>query len=196
MLDNTQIAANKNEFIELFKQNITREGSAELLDYITKSDFFSAPASTKFHSNYEGGLCQHSLFVFKRLKFMAENDPKISVSAETIAICGLLHDLCKTNYYKTDFRNKKVDGTWVQEPYYTVDDRLPYGHGEKSVYIINGYMRLTREEAMAINWHMGWSDARAQNSQTIGLAYNQFPFAAMLHTADVLATYIDENSDL
>lgn len=196
MLTKEQIEQNKNEFISIYKQCVQREGADAFLDYLAKTDFFSAPASTRFHGAYEGGLCFHSLNVYKRLKELVALEPKIKVSEETIAICGLLHDVCKTGYYKVDMRNRKVDGVWVQEPYYTVEDALPYGHGEKSVYIINGFMRLSREEAIAVNWHMGWSDPRTQNSSTLDSAYNKFPFASLLHNADVMATYIDENRDI
>ena len=191
-----EIEKNKNEFISLYKQYIKRDGADALLDFLAKSDFFTAPASTRFHSSHEGGLCAHSIIVFKRLQELVKNEPKIKVSDETIAICGLLHDVCKTGYYKVEQRNVKVDGVWVQQPFFMVDDQLPYGHGEKSVYIIGGFIKLSREEAMAINWHMGWSDSRASNSNTIGIAYNKFPFATLVHVADVLATYIDENSDI
>ena len=105
----------------------------------------------------------------------------------------MFHDVCKTCYYKIDYRNVKEDGVWVQKPYYTVDDQLPYGHGEKSVYIINGYFRLTREEAMAINWHMGGFDTRVQgDSIDYSNAYNKFPLAVMTHIADLQATFLDE----
>ena len=112
---------------------------------------------------------------------------------ESVAIIALLHDLCKVNFYKVDYRNVKVDGQWTQQPYYTIDDTLPYGHGEKSVYIISGFMRLTREEAMAINWHSGGFDDRVKGgSFAMSDAYYKFPNAMIFHTADLMATYLDE----
>ena len=109
-------------------------------------------------------------------------------SAESVAICALLHDLCKMNFYKVDYRNAKNDrGEWEKVPYYTVDDRLPYGHGEKSVYIISGYMRLSREEAFAIRYHMGFSGVEDKNS--IGKAFEMFPLAFALSVADMEASY-------
>lgn len=187
----------KKEFLDVFTTNITREGSKELLEYLTKSDFFVAPASSQFHSAYEGGLVEHSINVYNRFRNAIENeygkDYRTKISDETIAICGLLHDICKVDTFKIDMRNKKVDGNWVQVPYYTVEDGLPYGHGEKSVYIISGFMRLTREEAMIINWHMGGFDARVKGG-AYGLsdAYYKFPTAVIFHTCDMLATYLDE----
>ena len=115
-------------------------------------------------------------------------------SNDTLIFVGLLHDICKTNYYKTDYRNaKNALGVWEKVPYYTVDDSLPYGHGEKSVYIISGFMRLSREEAMIINWHMGGFDARVRGG-AYGLsdAYYKYPLAVIFHTCDMLATYLDE----
>ena len=162
-----------------------------------KSDFFVAPASTQVHSNYEGGLCAHSINVYNRFLKAVKNEygEKYTdiVSDETIAICGLLHDICKIETFKLDTRNKKVDGNWVSVPYYTVEDSLPYGHGEKSVYIISGFLRLTREEAMIINWHMGGFDARVRGgAYGLSEAYYKYPLACIFHTCDMLATYLDE----
>lgn len=187
----------KEKFLEIYNNTITREGSKELLEFLQKSDFFVAPASTQFHNAYDGGLCEHSINVYNRFLNAVKNEFGENylekVSNETIAICGLLHDICKVETFKVDTRNKKVDGNWVQVPYYTVDDSLPYGHGEKSVYIISGFMRLSREEAMIINWHMGGFDARVRGG-AYGLsdAYYKYPLAPLFHTCDMLATYLDE----
>ena len=185
---------NRQEFLEIYK-NIKREGADKLLDYLEKSDFFTAPASTRFHSNFEGGLCLHSINAYKRFKKLCEAE-NFKVSEETVAVCGLLHDLCKVNYYAIEMRNVKNDnGEWVKKPYYTVKDTLPFGHGEKSVYIISGFMKLTREEAMAINWHSGGFDARVQGgSNSFSEAYYQFPLAVLFHLADMQATYLDEKA--
>lgn len=187
----------KEKFIEIWNNYVHREGSKELLDYLEKSDFFTCPASTQFHSAVEGGLCMHSINVYNRFLNAVKNeygeDFEKTASMETIAICGLLHDICKVDTFKIDYRNKKVDGNWVQVPYYTVEDSLPYGHGEKSVYILSGFMKLTREEAMIINWHMGGFDARVRGG-AYGLsdAYYKYPLAVIFHTCDMLATYLDE----
>ena len=187
----------KEEYIVLYNKYIKRDGSQALLEYLQKSDFFVAPASTQFHSAFEGGLCHHSVNVFNRFLNSVKNeygdDFEEKVSMETIAICALLHDLCKIDTFKIDMRNKKVDGNWVQVPYYTVEDSLPYGHGEKSVYIISGFMKLTREEAMMINWHMGGFDARVKGgSYALSEAFYKFPLAVLFHTCDMIATYLDE----
>ncbi len=187
----------KKEFIDIYNKYIKRDGAKELLEFLTKSDFFTAPASTQFHSAYSGGLLVHSLNVFHRFESALRNEYGENftekVSMETVAICGLLHDVCKIDIYKVDYKNKKVDGNWVQVPYYTTEDSLPYGHGEKSVYIISGYMKLTRVEAMIINWHMGGFDARVKGgSYSISEAYYKFPSAVIFHTCDMLATYLDE----
>lgn len=186
----------KEEFIKIYKENIKRDGADKLLDYLCQSDFFTAPASGRRHSNFEGGLAHHSINVYNRLKKnvileYGENYTE-RVSDESIAIMALLHDLCKVNTYVTDYRNQKVDGQWVQVPYFAYNNSLPYGHGEKSVYIISGYMRLTREEAMAINWHMGCADARAMQSSDMSEAFTRFPMAVLLNVADIEATYLDE----
>ncbi len=187
----------KDDFIAIYEQNIRREGSAALLDYLKKSDFFTAPASSRFHLAEESGLVRHSLNVYFRLKELVENEAKPwaeKIGDESVAICGLLHDVCKISTYKIDYRNQKqADGSWAQVPYYTIDDALPYGHGEKSVYIINGFMRLTREEAIAINWHMGSFDERnSHGGKVMAAAYEKYPLAVLTHAADLMASYLDE----
>jgi len=187
----------KEEFIKLFKNNITRPGSDNLLNYLESSDFFTAPASSRFHSNFEGGLCEHSVKVYKRFIKILENEYgnnwQETVSLETATIIALLHDVCKIDFYKTDYRNVKVDGQWVQKPYFSVSDNLPYGHGEKSVYIISGFIKLTREEAMAINWHMGAMDDRIKGgSYSLSPAFYNYPTCLLFHLADMQATFLDE----
>lgn len=187
----------KNEFIKIYNENIKREGAKALIDWLVTTDFFTAPASVKFHSCHESGLLEHSINVYKRFKklIVAEYGETYQdrISDESIAIISLLHDLCKVNMYKQEMRNVKVEGNWTQVPYYTVEDSLPYGHGEKSVYMISGFMRLTREESMAINWHMGGFDTRVLGgSYSLSTAFYSYPVALLFHIADVQATYLDE----
>ena len=192
----------KEKVIKAYTENITRPGADKLLAWIESSDFFTAPASTRFHLSSPGGLLEHSLHVFERMKAICANEATITPgfnepSMETIAVCGLLHDICKANFYAVEMRNRKNDqGRWEQYPFYVVDDKLPYGHGEKSVYIISGFMRLSREEAMAIRWHMGFSDNDFQGGgYSVGNAFDKFPLAVLLHIADLQATYLDETGD-
>ena len=186
----------KEEFRQIYFDNIERDGADELLDFLERSDFFRAPASTRNHSAYEGGLCEHSINVYKRFVKLLEaeyGDYTQKISPESVAIIALLHDICKVNFYVKDLKNVKKDGQWVQEPYFCIEDSLPYGHGEKSVYMISGFMRLTREEAMAINWHMGGFDPRIkENSVRLGDVYYRYPIAFLFHIADNMATYLDE----
>ena len=196
-MDELTLEQNQDRFIQIFNENIKRDGADNLLDWLINSDFFTAPASSKFHSAYEGGLCEHSLKVFDRyvklLKMEYGNDFSSNISMESVAIIALLHDVCKVDFYKTDYRNVKVDGQWIQVPYYTVEDKLPYGHGEKSVYIVGSFIKLTREEAMSINWHGGGFDERVRGgSYAMAEAYYKFPNAMIFHTADMMATYLDE----
>ena len=192
---------NKEKFIQIYKENITREGADRLLAYLCSDscDFFTAPASSRYHSAYEGGLLDHSLNVYECLvDYMNRTRVKdmygVSYSAESIAIAALLHDLCKVNFYKTSFRNvKDENGRWQSVPFYTIEDTLPYGHGEKSVYIATGYMRLTRDEAFAIRYHMGFSED-ANNKNNVGRAFEMFPLAFALSVADQEATYFMEST--
>lgn len=187
----------KTEFINIYTTYITREGADKLLDYLTNNDFFTAPASARFHLAEEGGLCQHSLNVYKRLRSIVRNEYgenyQSVVSDETIAICGLLHDLCKVNYYGVDMRNVKEEIGWVKKPFYKVEEKFPYGHGEKSVFIISQYIKLTAEEAMAINWHMGGFDERVKGgSYALSEALAKYKLVLLMHIADLQASYLDE----
>ncbi len=187
----------KEQFLEIFDNNIKRQGAEKLREYLLGSDFFTAPASGRYHCAYEGGLCEHSVNVYKRLLDIVKKEYgdkwEDVVSHETVAICALLHDVCKIDFYKVEMRNVKEDGVWVQKPYYAREEGLPYGHGEKSSYIINGFIRLSREEAVAINWHMGGFDSRVKGGDgSISEAFCKFPLAVLLHVADLQATFIDE----
>ena len=189
----------KERFLEIYKKHIKREGADKLLEYLMSpnSDFFKAPASARFHSSYEGGLCEHSINVYECLDSYLKSDRVKSTfgfeySDESIAIVALLHDLCKVNIYKKGFRNVKDEkGVWQRVDTFEYDDRLPYGHGEKSVYIISGYMKLTREEAFAIRYHMGYSST--EDPRNVSLAFEMFPLAFALSTADSEATYFIES---
>ncbi|MGN1412140.1 MAG: hydrolase [Oscillospiraceae bacterium] len=195
------VSSKKDEFVKVYTSNIKRNGSERLLDYLLsdQSDFFTAPSSTRFHGAFEGGLVQHSLNVYHCLRdYLSREQTKnlygMNYSDETIAVVSLLHDVCKINFYETDFRNvKNARGVWERVPYYKVNDKLPYGHGEKSVYIVSGFMRLSREEAFAIRYHMGFSGVEDNN--TIGKAFEMFPLAFALNVADMEATYYLEGSE-
>lgn len=187
----------KERFISIYKEHIHREGSDKLLEYLLspQCDFFTAPASTRFHGSYPQGLVEHSLNVYDCLcdyvsRTRAKEVYHMNYSNESVAIVGLLHDICKVNCYKESMRNVKVDGIWTQVPYYEFEDHLPYGHGEKSVYIITGFMRLTREEAFAIRYHMGFSGN--EDARSIGYSFEHYPLSFALSTADMEATYFLE----
>ena len=191
----------KEEFIELYQTHIHREGADALLDYLqNKSDFFTAPASARFHGAHPGGLCEHSVNVYHCLADYLQR-PRVrelyglGYSEESVAIAALLHDLCKIGCYRAGTRNVKNEATgqWEKVPTFFYEDKLPYGHGEKSVYIISGFLRLTREEAMVIRWHMGFSGC--EDARTVGQALQQYPLAFALATADMEASYFLERSE-
>ena len=193
-MEQEMINKNKEEFLNIAKTHIKREGIDELLKWLQTTDFFECPASSKFHGAEAGGLCAHSINVYNRLLKLATDEwGEENINHESIAIVALFHDICKCCFYKVEMRNVKENGEWVQKPYYAVDDQLPYGHGEKSVYMVNGYLRLTREEALAINWHMGGYDKRViGGDMSIANAYYKYPLCTLTHIADIMATYLDE----
>ena len=187
----------KREFTDVYLSNVHREGADKLLEYLSNSDFFTAPASARFHLAETDGLCKHSLNVYYRLRALARSeygdDYNKVYGDETLAVCGLLHDVCKVNYYVTEMRNVKEGGEWVKKPYFKVEERFPYGHGEKSVFIVSQFVKLTAEEAIAINWHMGGFDERVKGgSYALSEALAKYKLALLLHIADLQATYLDE----
>lgn len=192
-MTNEQIEMNEKDFITELTTWCHRDGITDLIKWLqNETDFFTSPASTKYHLCEAGGLCEHSLNVFTQMENIFDTDED---EMESIAIVGLLHDLCKVNFYAIEYRNKKNEktGIWEKYPVYTVEDQFPYGHGEKSVYLISKFIKLTDEEAMAIRWHMGGFD-NAVKGGDFGCtkAFEKYPLAVKLHCADMLATYIDE----
>ena len=182
----------REEFCDIWRSQVSRPGADKLLDWLATTDFFRAPASTRFHGACEAGLVMHSLNVYHALmdRFFEEGD-----NPESMAVCGLLHDLCKANYYKAGSRNVKNEATgqWEKVPIFMVEDQFPYGHGEKSVYLIERFIRLKPAEAVAIRWHMGgFDDAARGGCRAISEAYDAYPLAVKLHLADLTATYLME----
>ncbi|MGN0453237.1 MAG: hydrolase [Ruminococcus sp.] len=180
----------KDEFVKIYTDNIKRAGSQELLNWLLTTDFFSAPASTKFHCACENGLVMHSVSVFNAM--MEKHYEEGTDDIESFAICALLHDICKAEFYKVSSRNVKneLTGQWEKQPFYAIEDKFPFGHGEKSVFLIERFMRLKLDEAMAIRWHMG-SFADPQG-YSVSQAYDKYPLAVKLHLADMESTYLRE----
>ena len=183
----------KEEFIEIFQRHVARDGGDKLLNWLSGTDFFTAPASTKYHCACECGLVQHSVNVYQvmREKYFEEGD-----SEESFALCGLLHDVCKAQFYKISTRNVKNEetGQLEKKPFYSVEDAFPYGHGEKSVFLIERFVRLKPAEAMAVRWHMGgFDDSVRGGSFALSVAFDRYPLAVKLHLADLEATYLREH---
>lgn len=200
------------ENIEKFEnllQSVNREGINILLTFIRKSDFYTAPASTRYHSCHEGGLLEHTLNVYDRLMNKCKDtlwQGNTIIKNENIVISALLHDICKTYFYGTELKNKKVyketgsksdsNGRydWETVPSYTIDDKIPYGHGEKSVMMIEEFIKLEPMERYAIRWHMGFTEPK-ENWNTIGMAIKKYPLVLALHEADLEATYLMETEE-
>lgn len=217
---------NQERFENLMEMAKHRDGWKDLMNYIRKSDFYKAPASTRFHLSCEAGLLQHSLNVYDaligRLVDVTETDEMAyqvagktvaSFKKETLALVALLHDLCKTNFYTIEYRNqktydkekiakassysvKKDNGghfIWEQVPVYAIDDKNPYGHGEKSVMMIEEFMKLTMEERYAIRWHMGMSEENNANRMAFNASCEKYPLVLLLHNADMEASHFMED---
>lgn len=201
------------DYIERFETMLSecnRDGMDKLLEYLRKSDFYTAPASTRFHSCHEGGLVEHSLNVADCLLNKLNNpvwaDRLSEIGRESIIISALLHDICKSNYYAVEMKNKKIYSDhgkksdsagrydWETVPGYTVDDKIPYGHGEKSVMMIEEFIKLKPVERYAIRWHMGFTEAK-ENWNTLSLAIKKYPFILAIFEADLESTYLLEKEE-
>lgn len=186
----------QEETIQVFKNYfnyIKRPGAADLLQWMDANGFFEAPASKRHHGAEPGGLAQHSINVCRRLIQMnAEEERRqqsLNYDLETLAICGLLHDLCKIDAYR------KVGFEGINE--YQLTRNFPAGHGEKSVILILQFMHLTKEEILAIRWHMGQYDFYARGGgYDLDNAFRQSKLAVMLHLADMMATHFDEREEV
>lgn len=179
----------KDKIIELLRST-GREGIESVISFLESSDFFTAPASTKYHSSFEGGLADHSMNVYQI--FCHKNKVfKLGLPEDTLIICGLLHDICKTNFYKKGSRNVKENGQWVAKEVWEVDDKLPLGHGSKSVILLQQHIVLTPFEIAAILWHMGAWEGK-DNSMSLGNAMNLYPGIVALQTADMESSYLIE----
>lgn len=185
----------KERFLDLFQNCIQREGADELLNWLQSSDFLSAPASTKYHGSYEGGLVEHSLNVYDCLvKEIESAGLTDTYTDETVAIVSLLHDICKANFYKKTSRNIKENGQWVTKEVFEIDEKFPCGHGEKSVIILQNFIHLDAEEIFAIRAHMGgWDDSVKGGAFFIGKIFEKSKLALLLHLADIKATYLMES---
>lgn len=185
------------EKIESILMDTKRDGVESVVGWLRTTDFYTAPASTKFHGNFKGGLAEHSLSVYKRLQQVCKDFNIIPPDESSIAVCALLHDVCKIGFYTQSTRNVKneITGQWEKKPFYLVNEQFAFGgHGSKSVYLVQHFLPLHPEEAVAINCHMGaWDESDYSN---VGQAYSQNPFAWALHVADEASTYLDERTEL
>lgn len=208
---------NREQNITRFEDELSkvqRPGMDKLMAYIRRSDFYTAPASTKYHLSCEGGLLQHSLNVLDALRsiltcamdyeettvpcryeYRVAGKTIATIPEESVIIVALLHDICKTYFYSTRTRNVKNEktGKWEKVPYYTVQDKMPLGHGAKSAMIVKQYIELTTAEMYAIWWHMGFTDT--QDTITLNAAIRQYPIVWALHTADMMASSFMEEED-
>ncbi len=173
-------------FWEIYDEYIERRGAKEFKEWLLSTDFETAPASTRYHESYHGGLMEHSVNVFHELIRLLKAYPEIRITAETAAIISLLHDVCKVNSYRTEYRNKKDEmGQWIQVPFYTFKEDFCYGnHGGKSVYLIQRFMPLSEAEATSIQCHMGVENGNL----SVHDAFRACPLAFLLHVADTAAT--------
>lgn len=211
VLTREEQTANTTEFVELLN-SINRDGAKidKLIDKLSNSDFFYAPASTMYHGAFPGGLCSHCLDVYYNLMHLIKYKQLTNIDEDSVKIVALLHDLDKMNKYEQAFRNVKKyypEGSksdsagrfdWIEECYYKTKDKSEqfiYGsHEMNSEYMVRKFIPLKTEESVAILHHMGgmsWDSAK----DDIGAIYTRCPLAMLLHLADMMASYIDANCE-
>lgn len=185
----------KRAYIELLRST-KREGIEKLIDYLeNKSDFFTAPASTKFHNNYEGGLLLHSMNVYQNFRKLLSLRPEIQVEEESIIIAALCHDLCKANYYTKEKRNRKVDDKWeAYEVYTTVKSpSIPYPHATRSIRFLRSFISIKHLEELMIFYHMGPYGGEDYEYKNLLQDVNErYPATLLFYIADLMASYLDE----
>ncbi len=183
------LVALEAEFKDIVTKNIHREGIDKLMYWLGTTDFFTAPSSHRYHGAEPGGLCAHSIAVYKRLKAKQDGEDD-----ETIAIAALFHDLCKVNFYKQSYRNVKNDvtGKWERVPSYEIEDSYPLGHGEKSMFFLMNFIKLTDDEAMAIRWHMsGFYASNPGENAALSNALMRYRLVLKLQMADQESAFWD-----
>lgn len=187
---------NKFEFMEIACSEINRNGLDDFLTWLKGTDFFKAPASTKFHGNYEGGLCEHSLNVYRQLVELNERFD-LKIDKEALVICGLFHDVCKADMYVKVPRNvKDADGKWTTKYIWGVEEQIPLGHGEKSCILIQRYMPLATDELLAIRWHMGGFDSASRGGDwSMSRAQEKVKLVTLLQVADMLSSHLLERTE-
>ena len=211
MISEEDILKNKKSFLDVCRNYISREGLKELLEYLEyKTDFFIAPASAVHHLDEPGGLCLHSLNVFETLLriYKSTLQPHVfsdddacfdPIPEESLAIVALFHDVWKCNRFKPcEKKRKLLNGQWETYSGYIEEDDFPYGHGEKSNLIVSYYMKIHKDEQLAIRWHRGAFEAGEAGSQMRKAFYDacrKYPIVPLLQTADMLTTLCIDPKD-
>lgn len=203
-----QIESNKNKYINLLRST-NRERIEELISWLETTDFFIAPSSSKYHGNYPGGLCEHSLNVYRVAVQFRDNilslsnkfDEAHSFRDDELIIACLLHDLCKVNFYEMTEKWKKdetkpVGQQWIKYIGYTINDKLPLGHGDKSMFMAQNFIQLTANEALAINHHMNFfnpsMELNAYQHAAFTQAVEKYPLVGTVALSDAVASFMIE----
>ena len=203
---NTMLTAQKKDLFESLLRSVNREGMENVIAFLNNTDFYTAPSSASYHSNYPGGLLDHSLIVYSTamryrssvLEMMPELEAKLP--EESVIVATLLHDLCKTCFYKSTTKWKKdANNQWMQYPGYEIEDTFPIGHGEKSVIMLQNFgLKLTADEMLAIRYHMGsWDGAMLTNDVKFSYqtAMNMCPLMTIVQNADSTSSLLFEKQN-
>jgi hypothetical protein len=195
MEQNAILEESKKVYIELLRST-NREGIENLITYLeTKTDFFTAPASTRFHNNFEGGLLLHTLNVYRNFKKLLEARPDVQVDEENVIIAALCHDLCKANYYTKEERNRKVDGRWESYEVYSSikSPSIPYPHATRSIRFLRSFISIKHIEELMIYYHMGPFGGEDYEYKNLLQDVNErYPATLLMYMADLMASYLDE----
>jgi len=205
-ITNGMLKTDKINTFESLLRSTGRQGIEEVITFLKGTDFYSAPSSASYHSNYEGGLLDHSLLVYatacKLKNVYLELKPELAsrLDDNSIIISALLHDICKTEFYKPKQKWRKDENDqWVSYDSFEISDSFPIGHGEKSVIMLLTIgLKLTPEEMIAIRFHMGsWDGALLTNDVKYSYqsAINECPLLPLLQTADNTSSLLLETQN-
>lgn len=197
IMSKKELEEQKEMILDLLRST-ERDGIDKLADYLSDStDFFTAPASTRFHNNFSGGLAQHCLNVYENFKSLLEIKG-IEMSEDSIIICALLHDLCKCNTYVVETRNRKNEqGQWEKYNIWATnkDVDIPLPHSSRSIAIIRKFIKLSIKEELTIFYHMGpYGGEDYEYRNMLKAANEKYPQTVLFYVADTIASYLDEET--
>lgn len=162
------------------------------ISWLKSTDFYEAPASTRYHESFKGGLLYHTLEVVNNVtRLMRVDQFKTYINLEDAILVALVHDWCKINLYESYFKNVKNEetGQWDKVEAFRLR-KTPYtcfGHGVSSMILAQKFFDLSTAQCLAIRWHMGWCRVCDDEMNELQQANEMYPIVHLLQFADQLS---------